>query len=515
MLNGALDEGGRKSSDELSHKTIVGLSLENGRRYSPVPQAVQGAQAQTPVPDGGVKSERGRVFSGIGGGIGPSPTPVLGAKPASPFRKDDSANRTGEPTSKTVRTSSGVGKRSRKAQDDESRVDGEQSETKKQGSASKPNKRTKYQNSYKADLEEMANPAFQRRGTPAGSSVGRSAVNAGLGSGSATTNTRYDSAPIFRPKKTVKVATVMSQVVRKPRRHLGTFQYEPEVLVPENVVTTDAELDICVKPKLLPSFSGSDDLNCTYTIHVSKTWLQDRERRLICSTRNLWGTGIYTDDSDPLAAAMHMGWIKPSFNTNVDETLLKRIVHNQNPKVDVAKEFKAPAQPIELPKGRDLKITLVVMPQLERYEETSRFGVQSRAWPESSEHTPHDGISYSILKVEVLDVGPEERRLGRTGASRRARLKAQMEQRIRAAKLEEERVARLTKRLREKARLEKAKLEEEEKRRKHETHKGLGIPGSPLVNEITMGSGEATATSAPTIAVDNDEWRRQLATAAA
>jgi len=510
MSNSALDETGRKGSDELSHKTIVGLSLENGRRYSPVPQAVQGAQAQTPVPDG-VKSERGRVFSGIGGGVGPSPTPVSGAKPASPFRKEDTANRVSEPASKPTRVASGTGKRSRRAQDDESRDNVEQSEVRKQGS--KSNKRTKYQNSYKADLEEMANPAFQRRGTPAGSNS-KSATNPASGTG-ASTGARYDSTPIFKPKKTVKVATVMSQVVRKPRRHLGTFQYEPEINVLEDGSTADPELDICVKSRLLPSFPGSEDLNCTYTIHISKTWLQDRERKLICSTRNLWGTGIYTDDSDPVAAAMHMGWIKPGFSSHVDATLLKRIVHDQNPKVDIVREFKAPAQPIELSKDRDMKITLVVMPQLERYEETSRFGIRSRAWPEDSEFSPHDGVSYSILKVEVLDVGPEERRLGRTGASRRARLKAQMEQRIRATKLEEKRVARLTKRLQDKARLEKENQLEAERRKQHEKQKRFGISGSPLVNEITMSLDMTPGTSDSAIVDDNEEWRRQLATAAA
>jgi len=117
--------------------------------------------------------------------------------------------------------------------------------------------------------------------------------------------------------------------------------------------------------------------------------------------------------------------------------------------------------------------------------------------------------------VEVLDVGPEERRLGRTGASRRARLKAQMEQRIRATKLEEKRVARLTKRLQDKARLEKENQLEAERRKQHEKQKRFGISGSPLVNEITMSLDMTPGTSDSAIVDDNEEWRRQLATAAA
>ena len=498
-MAGPLEEQGRKGSDEISHKTIVGLGLENRRgRYSPVPQAVQGAQAQTPVPDGGVKSEQGRVFSGIGGGIGSSTTPVPAT--SSPFKKGDSA-RPAE-VQKMGRTTSNIGKRSRKTQDDESRADGEH-EGRKSGSAAKSNKRTKHQNSYKADLEEMATPASQRRGTPLTS--GTTSRRAGTPLTASTAAARFDTAPIFKPKKTVKVGSVVTQTLRKPRRHLGTFHYDAEILLPEDSRAGDEENDLCIKPKLLQSFNDNANLNCTYTIHVSKSWLQERERKLISSTRNLWGTGIYTDDTDPIAAAMHMGWIKPAFH-NIDEALLRKIVSDQNPKVDINKDLKPPAQPIDISKNKDLKITCVVMPLLERYEETARFGVRSRAWPEGAEDTPHDGVSFSILKVEVVDTGPLERKMGRTGASKRAFLHAQLLQKERALRLEKERVARSIKRYQERA--------EHRSQRARNKNRNIEQPlkrTSPLANEIVM------YTSAPGVvsAVDGDEWMRQLATAAA
>ncbi|KAK5958299.1 hypothetical protein OHC33_000141 [Knufia fluminis] len=498
-MGGPVEEQGRKGSDEVSHKTIVGLGLENRRgRYSPVPQAVQGAQAQTPVPDGGVKSEQGRVFSGIGGGIGSSTTPVPVSN--TPFKKDDSARLTEPP--KMGRTVSNIGKRSRKTQDDESRADGEHSG--KRSSAAKSNKRTKHQNSYKADLEEMATPAFQRRGTPlTGTSTGRRAGTPLAGAAASTSSARYDTAPIFKPKKTVKVSTVISQTLRKPRRHLGTFQYDAAIMLPESSRAADDDYELCIKPKLPKSFNDAADLNCTYTIHISKSWLQERERKLICSTRNLWGTGIYTDDTDPVAAAMHMGWVKPAFH-NIDEALLQKIVHDQNPKVEISKDLKPPAQPIDISKGKDLKITCVVMPLLERYEETARFGVRSRSWPEGAETTPHDGVSFSILKVEVVESGPLERKIGRTGASRRAFLHAQLLQKERAMKLEKERVARSIKRMQERAERQR---QEEEKSREQSAKRP-----SPLANEVVMDT-EPTMNTAP--AMDGDEWIKQLATAAA
>lgn len=440
--SGRLDEQSRKGSDEASHKTILGLGVDNRRsRYSPVPQAVQGAQAHTPVPDGGVQSEQGKVFSGIGGGIGSSTTPVPLSN--SPFKSSQNSDGAGRPSDglKMSRTTSSIGKRSRK-QEDELDHDG------KKSASAKANKRTKYQNSYKADLEEMAHPTFQRRSTPlVGSSTPRNPLN---GSATGHAATRYDIAPIFRPKKTVKVATVVAQTLRKPRRHLGTFQYDADVFVPESYTTGDEDFELCIKPKIPAPFSADDHLNCTYTVHVSKHWLQDRERRLITATRNLWGTGIYTDDSDPIIAAMHMGWIKPAFH-NVDQSLLQKIVQDQNPPVDLGKDLQLPLHPLEIPKDRGLKITCLVMPQLDRYEETARFGIRSRSWPEGGERTPHDGVSFAILKVEVVDVGPLERKLGRTGKSKRAWLQAQLYQRERAGRLEKERVLRVLKRAHERA----------------------------------------------------------------
>jgi len=501
-FSGQGDEQSRKGGDEASHKTIVGLGLENRRgRYSPVPQAVQGAQAQTPVPDGGVKSEQGKVFSGIGGGIGSSTTPVPAT--SSPFKKDGSV-RPSEPQ-RMARTTSNIGKRSRKAQDDESRADGEH-DSKKVGSGAKGNKRAKHQNSYKADLEEMATPAFQRRATPLnGSATSRRAGTPLAGVAAGTSSARYDTAPIFKPKKTVKIGTVISQTLRKPRRHLGTFQYDADILLPENSKAGNDEYELCIKPKLPQSFDDVADLNCTYTIHISKSWLQERERKLISSTRNLWGTGIYTDDTDPVAAAMHMGWVKPAFN-NVDESLLQKIVHDQNPKIEISKDLKPPAQPINISKGKDLKITCVVMPLLERYEETTRFGVRSRAWPEGAETTPHDGVSFSILKVEVVETGPLERKIGRTGASRRAFLHAQLLQKERAMKMEKERVAKSIRRMQDRA---------ANKRQEEKTRSQAGGRPSPLANEVIMDADTTVVETVPAPVVDGDEWMRQLATAAA
>lgn len=86
----------RRMGEEMQHsKSLLALGPESNRRTgraSPLPQAVQGAQAQ-PVSigkDPGIKSEFGRMFSGLGSGLGSStpsrqsPMPGNGPEPPPP-----------------------------------------------------------------------------------------------------------------------------------------------------------------------------------------------------------------------------------------------------------------------------------------------------------------------------------------------------------------------------------------------------------------------------------------------
>jgi hypothetical protein len=124
------EEQSRKGSDELSqHRALLGLAAEGkrGGRYSPLPQAVQGAQAQSIGPEMGIKSEHGRIFSGIGSGVGTaSASPAHGplGLAASPFKRDDNGSRllNEDNLMKLSRSSSGFGKRARKFKEEEGKA---------------------------------------------------------------------------------------------------------------------------------------------------------------------------------------------------------------------------------------------------------------------------------------------------------------------------------------------------------------------------------------------------------
>jgi hypothetical protein len=133
------DDQRRKGSDELlQHRTLLGVGLDakRGGRASPLPQAVQGAQAQIlgPAGEAGIKSELGRVFSGIGSGVG-GVTATTGSGPstpmvASPFKRDSvTAKSTNSETTtdetKIGRPTSENGKRSRKSRDEDGPAESE------------------------------------------------------------------------------------------------------------------------------------------------------------------------------------------------------------------------------------------------------------------------------------------------------------------------------------------------------------------------------------------------------
>jgi len=56
---------------QQSQRNFLGVQEINRKgRISPLPQAVQGAQREPPSGEPGIKSEFGRMFSGIGSGVG-------------------------------------------------------------------------------------------------------------------------------------------------------------------------------------------------------------------------------------------------------------------------------------------------------------------------------------------------------------------------------------------------------------------------------------------------------------
>jgi hypothetical protein len=125
-------ESGYSDEQPQQPRNLLSLILDHskrGGRVSPLPQAVQGAQGRMKGPAGepGIKNEFGRMFSGIGTGVGSNvstPVPLDNATPSfpsSPTRFDES--RGGTPLSHVKqRISSKPGRRSRKIKNEDAKM---------------------------------------------------------------------------------------------------------------------------------------------------------------------------------------------------------------------------------------------------------------------------------------------------------------------------------------------------------------------------------------------------------
>jgi hypothetical protein len=252
---------------------------------------------------------------------------------------------------------------------------------------------------------------------------------------------------------------------------LGSQLYSTNVSVASAAeLSADATIKYNSKFVPIPNFEGKE--NCTFTVRVPRYYLGSSadqsldedgneeaarfrpERDLnysfdeICRRREIWGTDIYTDDSDPIAAAVHAGWFQGAFG-DLDEDIRHLRVgegedaaagpSERNPKDAAAADPSSPPtltittpppKPLPIPLGHDAHITLLILPPLAQYASTHRHHLLSRPWP-----SHHDGMSFAIHRIEFVREGPVARFAERGAKARKARLFAEEKGRREAAAL--------------------------------------------------------------------------------
>ncbi|KAI7587882.1 hypothetical protein KC316_g4777, partial [Hortaea werneckii] len=213
-------------------------------------------------------------------------------------------------------------------------------------------------------------------------------------------------------------------VSHQPRKHLGSQLYTTEIHQPSNSdFSLESSIKFVNKMKPIPNFEGQE--NCTYTVRVPRDILTSSRDatangetstfEAICKQGHIWGTEVYTDDSDVVAAAVHSGWIQGDFGEQNED--LKTLCDNlsdsgephQQQQSDNASESPSPLtfserprHPAKIPPSHpDLHITLLLLPPLESYSSTTQHHVRSKSWRQ----TPHDGMSFMIHRIEFVDEG--------------------------------------------------------------------------------------------------------------
>lgn len=120
---------------------------------------------------------------------------------------------------------------------------------------------------------------------------------------------------------TVNLEPLLKSVSHLPRYHLGSTLYAPRIEMPSSRAPPESsKFGYNSTPVPIPRFDGKE--NCTFTIRVPRFRIDSSHREEICARRALWGTGVYTDDSDPVAAAIHSGFIRGEWAEDVDVSML-------------------------------------------------------------------------------------------------------------------------------------------------------------------------------------------------
>ncbi|KAF2221072.1 histone deacetylation protein Rxt3-domain-containing protein, partial [Elsinoe ampelina] len=247
------------------------------------------------------------------------------------------------------------------------------------------------------------------------------------------------AAPVPAPKIHVKSQEVFDMALTKPRVHLGSALYSPNLTLSSNKPRPLEEMKrfFAAAPGPIPYFPEKE--NGSFTIRVPRSYLASSYAESvpvaggleeICDRRALWGTEIYTDDSDVVAAAVHSGWIKGDFGaysddlraleaqtemngTNGDKTNGDTPHSNETPdKLDTK-----PVHPVFIPADRDMHITVVILPPLSKYEGSVLHHLKSRTWGGD-----HDGMSFIIQRIEFVDEGRETRYVERGMGARKRKV---------------------------------------------------------------------------------------------
>lgn len=267
----------------------------------------------------------------------------------------------------------------------------------------------------------------QKAGTPAQSSQTKSA------------------APVVPPKTKTIISSkaVLDSVAHFPRHHLGDFIYEPELKPARLVPNTPTHRGFSSNPKPLPWDMIKDKQNCTLTVKVPRVHLSAVAREEITARAYLWGTDVYTDDSDVVAACIHGGWIKGEWTDDVDTTMLdlengldsKRKAKLQAMTEEPCRESEGvitappPAGPMEVPANRDLHVNVLILPRLTKYTSCTRYGITSREFGgvHGSRHSVHDGLSYMVRSIRWVENGGQPQARLR-GKARRERMRKAMKE---------------------------------------------------------------------------------------
>ncbi|GAA6011815.1 hypothetical protein JCM8202_004160 [Rhodotorula sphaerocarpa] len=125
--------------------------------------------------------------------------------------------------------------------------------------------------------------------------------------------------------------------------------------------------------------------------------------------RQVWGTDVYTDDSDILALLVHSGWLRVTRRERrrragekgAGADAIRRARVEGEERIEAAGAGGESGSILTAATAMAIKVTLGVVPPLVRYQGIERQGVRSRNWGNG-----HDGVSLRVENAELVQKLP-------------------------------------------------------------------------------------------------------------
>lgn len=238
-----------------------------------------------------------------------------------------------------------------------------------------------------------------------------------------------------KAKTIITSSAVMEAAAKHPRDHLGDFIYEAGLKASRILPSNPTHRGFSSNPKPLPWDLIQGKINCTLTVKVPQIHLSSMSREEITARGFLWGTDIYTDDSDIVAACIHSGWIKGEWSEDIDAEMLDAdATEGKRRKKTIPVEpviheglITSTPSPMPIPEDRDLHVNILILPRLVKYGSTTRHGITSREFGGDfgARHAIHDGLSFTIQSLRWVENGAQPQARLR-GKARRERMRKAM-----------------------------------------------------------------------------------------
>ncbi|GKT94330.1 LOW QUALITY PROTEIN: histone deacetylation protein RXT3 [Colletotrichum tofieldiae] len=496
MYDSPRNRPGEEHPNNNQRNLLAVQEINRKGRVSPLPQAVQGAQPQLPGPAGepGIKSEFGRMFSGIGSGVtglGVGSPVTAGAQlpytNASLARRDETDSAAHESGPDTVAPKP-KGRR-RKLKEEDTKGDEESTgRLTPSGRAKRPKTHGHHHHQYvpvPSGLSTTTNDnshhhhhhhhGVEHTNAPIPAPVGVTPFKNVKGSTpipSPTTgptkdlpaahhhhvprpahpHTHVKEAPakqavqsptsILPPSPRRFSKAVLEAVAHRPRTHLGDVLYEPKLKPARQIPNVPSGRGFSSTPTPLPWHIIKDKENCTLTVKVPKVHLTPLAREEITARRALrlgyrrclhsrgWIRGEWADEVDVSLLDLDRGLSAPE--KEVPATKRRKEKEKEEKarlEANSATYLDKPPKtgPVNVPADRDMHVSIVILPRLEKYSSTTRFGIQSREYGGryNGRQSIHDGISFMVtgLRWVTNGAGTQSRLRGK---GRRERMRKAM-----------------------------------------------------------------------------------------